>query len=146
MANMRIDDEVHSKLKYLAGQTGASMSAYIDGLLEGKEVKHQGGDSSIHEKLDILIAAVEGINKDSPRVSPAEPPKQQWQKVEPTTAQLREMGTPTYSRLDEIEKEISGIEDELEHCQDIDTGKRLFDKMNSLYTEKDEILLRRNEK
>lgn len=120
MAHMRIDDELYSKIKYLARQSKMSSSDYVQQLLDASE----GG----------------------PRVSPAEPPKQQWQKVEPTTAQLREMGTPTYSRLDEIKKEISQIEDDLLSCQDPDEGKRLFGRINNLYAEKDEIILQEAEK
>lgn len=102
-----------------------------------------GTDSLLHTKVDAIIDAIGRINKGSPTIPPAEPPKQQWQKVAPGPQQA---GTPSNSRLDEIAKEISQIEDDLLNCQDPDEGKRLFDRINNLYAEKDEILLQEAEK
>ena len=102
-----------------------------------------GTDKLLHSKVDAIIDAIERINKESPRISPAEPPKQQWQKVAPAPQQA---GTPSNSRLDEIKKEISQIEDDLEQNQDPDEARRLFDRINNLYAEKDEILLQEAEK
>lgn len=143
MANMRIDDEVYSKLKYLAGQAGVSASSYIGSLIDGTPVSSAGDTSRLlHEKLDTVIGL---LTNKLPEASPAESgpvdsppaPTTSWQKVEPA-------GAPDDAVLDKLRNSISLLEDELVYCQDQESANKLYGEIDKLQKEKNAILLERN--
>lgn len=144
MANMRIDDEVYSKLKYLAGKAGMSMGNYVGRLIDGAPAAPDTPDEQLHSKLDAILEAVTKKSAMAPPAgsqpdTPSEPTK--WVPVQPNTAQLREMSGASYRRVKEIQDEIAELEDKMGFCQDIEEADRLFKRIDELQQEKDNLLL-----